>query len=201
VLIHACAGGVGLAAVQIAKHLQLEIFGTCGSDEKVKFLKERGVDHPINYRTQDFEVEVSKITKQEGVDLIIDSVAGSYFKKDINILSPYGKLVGIGASNLSDRSITKAFSVISDVISMTTMNSISLMIGSKSFIGVNMKRIADRKKNIVRKELQELYKLFLSGVLKPEVQTEWTWAEVVKAHQLLESRGSTGKIVLTIPDA
>jgi len=201
VLIHACAGGVGLAAVQIAKHLQLEIFGTCGSEEKVKFLKERGVHHPINYRTSDFEVEVSKITNKEGVDLIIDSVAGKYLKKDIHILRPYGKLVGIGASKLTDRSFTKTFSIISDVVSMTTMNSIALMLGSKSFVGVNMKRIADVRKDVVRREFAELYKLFLSGTLKPEVQTEWSWTEVVKAHQMLESRGSTGKIVLTIPDS
>lgn len=96
ILIHAAAGGVGLALVQLATHAKLEIFGTCGSDDKVKLLQDKGVQHPINYRKHDFEQEVKRITKGEGVDIIVDSVGGNYFKKDLNILAANGRVIGIG---------------------------------------------------------------------------------------------------------
>jgi len=199
VLIHACAGGVGLAALQLALHAKCEVFGTCGSEEKIKMLKDKGVHHPINYRTSDFEVEVQKITKGEGVDVIIDSVGGSYFKKDIKILRANGRVVAIGASSTADRSLLKAFSLVSDVISMTTLNGIQLLLGSKSFCGVNVKQLADFKRSLLAKEGKEIEKLYNSGVLVPEIHTELPWTEIGKGHQMLENRQSTGKIVMTIP--
>jgi len=199
VLIHACAGGVGLAAVQLALHAKCEIFGTCGSEEKVKLLKEKGVHHPINYRTSDFEVEVQKITKGEGVDIVIDSVGGTYFKKDIKILRANGRVVGIGASVASDRSLLKAFSLVSDVISMTTLNGIQLLLGSKSFCGVNVKQLADHKRSLLAREGRELEKLYNSGIIKSDIHTELPWTEIGKGHQMLENRQSTGKIVMIIP--
>lgn len=81
ILIHAAAGGVGQAAVQLAKHAKLEIFGTCGSDAKSKLLKDLGVQHTINYNTSDFETEVKRITKDQGVDIVLDPLGGNNFKK------------------------------------------------------------------------------------------------------------------------
>jgi NADPH2:quinone reductase len=74
--------------------MDVKIFGTCGSNDKVKLLTEKGVYHPINYRTSDFETEVKRITDGKGVDIILDSVGGEYFKKDLNILRCGGRVVG-----------------------------------------------------------------------------------------------------------
>jgi len=200
VLIHAAAGGVGLALIQLCKLEKCEIFGTCGSDEKIKLLREKGVEHPINYRTSDFEVEVKKLTNNKGVDIIFDSVGGHYFKKDLKVLQANGRLIGFGASALSDRSIGRAFSIIGDVVSMSTISSIDLMLTSKSFVGVNIKEIADKKPLALERTLQALVKLFNDGTLKTEILTELPWTEISKAHQLLEGRQSTGKFVLTIPE-
>jgi len=198
VLIHAAAGGVGLAAVQIATHFKCEIFGTCGSDEKCNLLKEKGVQHPINYRTKDFEVEIKKITNGEGVDLILDSVGGSYMKKELNILRANGRVVGIGASSLSDRTIGNLFSIVSSVISMNTFSVINLMLQSKGFYGVNMKVIADTRRPLLKKELDDLMELFKKGILKPDIIQELPWTQIAKGHDLLENRKSTGKIIMIV---
>ena len=85
VLIHAAAGGVGISATQIARSSGAEIFGTA-SASKHDAIREQGVDHPIDYRTQDFEQEVRRITGGEGVDLIMDATGPTNFRKDYRLL-------------------------------------------------------------------------------------------------------------------
>jgi NADPH2:quinone reductase len=198
VLIHACAGGLGLASLQLALHAKCEVFGTCGSDEKVELIKKKGVHHAINYTTQQYADEVKKITNGQGVDVILDAVGGSNFKKDLSILRPNGRCVGLGASAFNDRSITRAGSLVTGVFSMLTLSSIDLMLGSKSFVGVNLKRLADNKPQIVVAALTELLKLFQSGALTLDPPTTYPWEKIGEAHQLLESRKTTGKLVMLV---
>jgi len=201
VLIHAAAGGVGMALIQLALHGKCEIFGTCGSDDKVKLLTEKGVHHPINYKKTDFEHEVKRITNGKGVDVIIDSVGGSYFKKDLNVLAANGRVIGIGASSTVDRSVGNFFSLVPGVLSMMTLSSIDLMMGSKGFYGVNMKRVADNQPQLVAHSLREIMKLFETGALNikdVDIQ-EMDWSKIGEAHTLLETRRTVGKLVLTIP--
>jgi NADPH2:quinone reductase len=200
VLIHACAGGLGQACLQLALNAKCEVIGTCGSDEKVKLIKEKGAAYGINYTKSDFEVEVKKITNGEGVDVIVDSVAGKYFKKDMNILRPAGRIVGVGAATATDRSGLKKLSLIGQVISMLTISSIDLMKGSKSFCGVNVKRIADHKPQIIALVLSQVLKLFESGGIKSEKPTEVPWTELPKAHSDLENRKTTGKLVAIVTE-
>ncbi len=103
VLIHACAGGVGLAAVQLCQHAGVEIFGTAGSDEKIKFLKEYGVHHPINYRTEDFLQKIRELTRGEGIDFVLDSLGGETLKKSLRLLRPNGRLASIGVAGLTQK--------------------------------------------------------------------------------------------------
>jgi len=198
VLIHAAAGGVGLAAIQVAQHLKLEVFGTCGSADKVAFLKEKGIKDPVNYRSSDFETEIKRLTNNEGVDIVLDSVAGNYLKKDMNILRANGRIVGIGAAALNDRSLGNIISFLGGVISMSTFSTIDLLLGSKGFYGVNMKVISEHKRPLLKKEFEELMSLFDQGILKPDLIQELPWDQVAKGHQLLESRKSTGKIVMIV---
>jgi len=199
-LIHSCAGGLGLAALQLALHAKCEIFGTCGSDGKLSLLKEKGVHHPINYATQDFEEEIKRITDGKGVDIILDAVGGSYFKKDMNILNANGRVIGLGAASTVDRSFGKTLSLISGVFSMMSLSSIDLMLNCKSFVGVNVKQLADHKPSIFIKTLTEVMTLFEQGVIKVEDPMELPWEEIGKAHQLLESRKTTGKLVMLVTD-
>jgi NADPH:quinone reductase-like Zn-dependent oxidoreductase len=96
VLIHAAAGGVGLAAVRMAKGAGAILFGTAGSGEKIDFLRRYGVDHPIDYHSQDFVEEVRKATGGEGVDVILDSIGGRMIGQDLRVLRPGGRIVSLG---------------------------------------------------------------------------------------------------------
>jgi len=95
-LIHAAAGGVGIAGTQIAKSVGAEVFGTA-SGSKHDAIREQGVDHPIDYRNQDFEAEVMRITAGEGVDVAIDAIGPSSFRKSYRALRTGGRLIMYGA--------------------------------------------------------------------------------------------------------
>src|SRR6478735_6993806 len=99
VLIHAAAGGVGIAATQIARNVKAEIFGTASS-AKHDAIREQGVFHPIDYRSTDFEAEVMRITGEEGVDLIIDALGPTSFRKDYRLLRSGGRVVMYGLSEV-----------------------------------------------------------------------------------------------------
>ena len=96
VLIHAGTGGVGQAAVQIAKNLGLEIFATAGSDEKRQLLRDQGVDHVMNSRTLDFADDIMRITKGEGIDCVLNSLAGDFIPKSFQCLRRFGRFCEIG---------------------------------------------------------------------------------------------------------
>ena len=101
VLIHAAGGGVGISATQIARNVGAEIFGTA-SPGKHEAIRAQGVDHAIDYRSQDFEAEVMRITGGEGVDLVIDALGPTSFRKDYRLLRSGGRLVMYGLSENSD---------------------------------------------------------------------------------------------------
>ena len=98
VLIQTGAGGVGIAAVQIARHLGAEIFATTGSPQKVAFLRDIGVDHPIDYQATDFEAEVERIAGRRSLDLVLDAVGGTTLAAGSRLLRPLGRLVSYGLS-------------------------------------------------------------------------------------------------------
>src|SRR3954449_261967 len=100
-LIHAAAGGVGIAATQIARNVGAEIFGTA-SPAKHDAMRAQGVTHAIDYRSQDFEAEAMRITGGEGVDLIIDALGPTSFRKDYRLLRPGGRLVMYGLSEATN---------------------------------------------------------------------------------------------------
>jgi NADPH:quinone reductase-like Zn-dependent oxidoreductase len=99
VLIHAAAGGVGISATQIAKHIGAEVFGTA-SAAKHDAIREHGVDHAIDYRSQDFAAEVRQITGGEGIDVAFDALGPSSFRKDYQLLRPGGRLIMYDASEV-----------------------------------------------------------------------------------------------------
>ncbi|PJZ71426.1 hypothetical protein CH373_02695 [Leptospira perolatii] len=198
ILIHAAAGGVGLAAIQLAKLVGAEIFGTAGSAEKLKLLKKSGVDHPINYTSHDYVKEILRITKGEKIDIVLDSVGGAFFKKDLSLIKPHGRVVGFGASAFSDRSFGKMFSIVPQLISMLTLSMIDLMLNSKGFYGVNMLRVAKENTELFNQEMNNLLSLFKSKKLKTVISKELPWDKIGEAHSLLENRSTTGKIVLNV---
>jgi NADPH2:quinone reductase len=98
VLIHAVAGGVGTAAVQIGKLLDVEMYGTSSSDEKLARVKELGLQHGINYKQQDYEDAVKKLTRGEGVDAVFEMLGGEHTAKSLRCLRDFGRVIQYGTA-------------------------------------------------------------------------------------------------------
>eukprot|EP01094_Clydonella_sp_ATCC50884_P002048 TRINITY_DN1156_c0_g1_i5.p1 TRINITY_DN1156_c0_g1~~TRINITY_DN1156_c0_g1_i5.p1 ORF type:complete len:296 (+),score=73.71 TRINITY_DN1156_c0_g1_i5:73-960(+) len=127
VLLHAAAGGVGQAAIQLCRSAGCEVvIGTCGSPQKMELIGEKGVTHPINYRTEDYAARVQEMFP-EGIDVILNSLGGDTIKKDLALLRPGGRVVAFGAAQLSG---APWYSLIGKVISMLTVNAIDLLMTS-----------------------------------------------------------------------
>ena len=196
VLIHAAAGGVGIAATQIGKHLGAELYGTA-SASKHDAVRGFGIEHPIDYHTQDFVKEIRRVTSEKKpLDLVMDAVGGNSFRKSWSLLRAGGRLVAFGASEAGGgerREIVKALKMLatSPVFPVLTM-----MRDSKSVIGLNMLVLQDTKG--LADYIQPLTDLMEQGVIDPVVAESFPVEQAADAHRYLSERKNVGKVVLTL---
>jgi len=191
VLIHAAAGGVGTALVQMAVDRGCEIFGTCGSDEKMDYLKSIGVHHPINYRTDDFYDVINKIKKEHSLDAIFDAVGGASVKKGFDLLGAGGRIIVFGAASITGKNI---IGKLKTVFGFGWYHPLKFIMSSKSIIGVNMLHIGDHKPQILKKCLNNVVKQVDNKTLNPKVAKVFKIDELNTALHYLKDRKSTGKI-------
>ena len=200
VLIHAAAGGVGTAAVQIARMLGAEVFGTA-SASKHDAIRTLGVGHPIDYRTQDFEQEVTRITDGEGIDLAFDAQGPRSFRKDYRLLRPGGRLVMYGLSEVQSgtgkRDIPAALRslVRMPLATMPWWKSLGVMNENKGVFGLNMLHWWDAEGGFDR-ALGPLLEGLEKGDLKPVVAEAFPFDRAADAHRFIEERRNIGKVVL-----
>jgi NADPH:quinone reductase-like Zn-dependent oxidoreductase len=198
-LIHAAAGGVGTAAVQIARHHGAEVLGTA-SASKHERLRELGVAHAIDYRTQDFELEVRRLTDGQGVDVVIDATGPTNFRKDYRVLRQGGRLVMYGLAEASagtGRDMRKLIGSLARMpfATLPWWKSLQLMNENKGVFGLNMLHWWDREGDVSRitgpllEELEE-------GGLEPVVAESFPFERAGDAHRLIAERGNIGKVVL-----
>jgi NADPH:quinone reductase-like Zn-dependent oxidoreductase len=198
-LIHAAAGGVGTAAVQIAKAVGAEIFGTA-SASKHDAIRAQGVDHAIDYRTQDFEAEVKRLTGGEGVDVIIDATGPTNFRKDYRLLREGGRMVMYGASELGGegrRSIAKLARGLTGMPLATIpwWKSLGVLSENKMVGGLNMLSWWDREGRLDR-VLEPLSEMLDEGAFNPVVAEAFPFERAGDAHRLIGERRNIGKVVL-----
>ncbi|MCB9226630.1 MAG: zinc-binding dehydrogenase [Chitinophagales bacterium] len=191
VLIHAAAGGVGTALVQMAANRGCEIFATAGSEEKMEYLKNMGVQHPINYRKNDFDVEVAKILGDEKLDAIFDPIGGSNAKKGYKLLASGGRILLFGASSMTGTSI---FGKIGVGLGFGFYHPVQFMLKSQAMIGVNMLRIADNRPFTLKRSLDNVVRDVEKEILNPTVAKIFSINQLAEAHNYLESRKSIGKV-------
>jgi NADPH:quinone reductase-like Zn-dependent oxidoreductase len=199
VLIHAAAGGVGTAAVQIARTVGAEIFGTA-SAPKHDAIRAQGVDHPIDYLTQDFAQEVRRITGGEGVDLIIDATGPTHFRIDYRLLREGGRLVMFGASELSSeggRSFTRLARGLArmPLATIPWWKSLGALNENKMVGGLNMLIWWDRERSLER-VLEPLRKMLDEGEFDPVVAKAFPFDRAGDAHTYIAERRNIGKVVL-----
>lgn len=195
VLIHAAAGGVGTALIQLAKKQGAIVYAKVSSPEKCAYVTSIGADFAIDYKAGDYEEQLAGLLGTERLDSVFNPVAGSTFKKDMRLLGSGGKLFLYGGSELVGGKFG-FFSALHFIWKMGLVLPIALMMRSRSLIGVNMLKIADNNPQVLKHCLDEVVKLSQKGELKIRSGTVFSSAELAKAHALLESGKSIGKIAI-----
>jgi NADPH:quinone reductase-like Zn-dependent oxidoreductase len=199
VLIHAAGGGVGISATQIARNAGAEIFGTA-SASKHEAIRAQGVDHPIDYRNNDFEAEVMRITGGEGIDLAIDALGPTSFRKDYRLLRPGGRLVMYGLSENSTEGRRSIPLTLKSLVAMPTATmpwwkSLLVMNENKGVFGLNMLKWLDSEGSLDRL-VEPLLADLGAGRLEPVVAESFPFERAGDAHRFIAERRNVGKVVL-----
>lgn len=195
VLIHAAAGGVGTALIQLLSKKEVNLIAKVGSDAKVPYLKSLGVKHIVNYNSGDYEKQVAELLKEQRLDVSFNPAGGASFRKDWKLLGPTGRLLLFGGSERAG----KKWGILSDlnfVRKMGLLIPFTLMGTSKSLIGVNMLRVADYKPLLMKQCLEKVVQLAKEGEIDPIVGKVYSAKDIAEAHTFLGSGKSTGKVVL-----
>jgi synaptic vesicle membrane protein VAT-1 len=197
-LIHAAAGGVGTAALQIARHLGATSYATVGSEAKVKIAEELGAEVVINYSRHDFAAILRNETQGEGLDVILDSVGGKIMRKGWKLLAPMGRYVLFGfAAVANDRSVNK-LKALQEAISVPFIYPPSMVTKNISLMGFNLYFLAQKRKYL-RKTMEQLLRWYDKGILRPMVGSVFPFEKIVEAQAFLQSRQSVGKVVVSVP--
>ena len=194
VLIHNAGGGVGLAALEIAKKIGAITYGTA-SPSKHDFLKSRGLDHPIDYRTQDWFPALMKLTDNRGVELVIDPIGGSHWKKSYKALRHTGRLGMFGVSTASANGIAGKLSLLKAVIQMPWFHPLALLNKNRGVFGLNLGHLWHEPAK-VRVWVSKLMEGIEEGWIRPHVDREFRFDEAGAAHSHMEARKNIGKVVL-----
>jgi len=180
VLVHAAAGGVGLAAVQLAKAAGARVFGTVSSDTKVDLVKRAGADAIINYVRDKFADEVLRLTANRGVDLILDAVGKPTCEEGLRCLAPFGNIVIYGRAGGAP-----------DPLNLSVLSPKSQKVSAFSLPTLT-RGFPDR----TRESADRCFALLRDGRLKLHIGKTFPLAQAAEAHRYLESRESTGKLIL-----
>ncbi len=197
ILVHGAAGGVGIAAVQLAKARRLVVFGTAGPS-KQEVLRRMGVDHPINYSAEDFEDVVHR-TARDGIEMVMDPIGGKSFAKSYRCLGAGGRLVIYGFSAAAGpegkRSLWRGAKAL---LQTPRFHPLKLMERNIAVIGIHLGRMGARGA-LLRQELEEIFRMYAAGQINPVIGKTFSLAEAAAAHRYIHNRQNIGKVVLTVP--
>ncbi len=193
VLVHAAAGGVGMAAIQLCRISRAEVIGTASASKHAR-LKEMGVAHCIDYRTEDFEEAVKRVTGGRGVDIVLDATGA--FRKSYRCLAPLGRLLCFGLSQASSGMTPSRLRALLAVAQLPWFHPIKLMNDNKAVIGVNLGHLWDHI-GMLRREMLGLLADYDAKRIAPVVGKTFPLADAAKAHRFMQERQNVGKVVLT----
>jgi NADPH2:quinone reductase len=180
VLIHAGAGGVGMAAIQLAKQAGATVIATAASDEKLERLKEFGLDHGINYATEGFVERTNELTGSRGVDVALDSIGGQNLVDSIGVLAYRGTLVSVGVAGRAG----------------STIEAQSLWTKNNTLRGVYLGGALVVQHGRIHPMIGEMLQRVASGELRVEIDRSFPLTEAAAAHEYIEGRNAFGRVVL-----
>jgi thioester reductase-like protein len=181
ILIHAGTGGVGQAAIQIAKHLGLTIFATAGTPDKRQMLLDQGVHHVLNSRTLEFADQIMEITQGRGVDAVLNSLAGDFIPKSMSVLAPFGRFLEIGKIDIYRNSKIGLEALRNNI----------------SYFVIDLAQHLERKPALVARMFQELGERFAAGDYAPLPHTVFPITKAFDAFRYMAQGKHVGKNVLS----
>ena len=182
VLVHGGAGGVGTAAIQLAKAAGARVIATAGSETKVAVCRAMGADVAINYKEEDFVALVKEATDGRGADVIYDPVGGDVFDRSTKCIAFEGRIVVVGFT--SGR--------------MPSVAANHVLIKNYSVVGLHWGMYRQRAPELIAQCTEELLRLYAAGKIRPHVGQQAPLAEAVALLQAVAARQTSGKAVLTV---
>lgn len=185
VLVQLASGGVGLAAIQVCRHLGAEVMGTAGSDEKRDYLRKQGLRHVMNSRTLDFAREVRLATNGQGVDVVLNALSGAGIDKSLECLAPFGRLVEIGKRDLAD---DKPIGLKS-------------LYWNNSYAVVDLSTLPHVRPQLFQRLVREVEALIAAGAYGPLNATRFPVTQAAEALRTLARARHIGKVIVTFDTA
>ncbi|WP_447955834.1 type I polyketide synthase [Vreelandella sp. EE7] len=181
VLIHGAAGGVGIAALQIAQWMGAEIYATVGSEEKRDFLRLMNVEHLYDSRSLTFAEEILRDTQGEGVDIVLNSLAGEAINQNLRALRPFGRFLELGKRDFYEN----------------TQIGLRPFRNNLSYFGIDSDQLMKVQPALTQRLFTEMMALFNDGTLSPLPFTAFTHSQVVDAFRYMQQARQIGKVVVT----
>lgn len=194
VLVHAAAGGVGQAALQICRWKGATVIGTA-SPSKHERLRELGVAHCIDYTREDFEPAVVRLTEGRGVDVVLDAVGGKSFAKSYRVLRSLGRLFMFGGSAFAPGDRRNPVALAKAYFALPKFKPFDMMSDNKGVFGVNLGHLWERTAEL-QAMLKDILALVEDGTFDPVVDQVFPFAEAARAHERMKGRHNFGKVVL-----
>ncbi|MDT0510283.1 MULTISPECIES: type I polyketide synthase [unclassified Halomonas] len=181
ILIHGAAGGVGIAAIQVAQWLGAEIHASVGSDEKRDFLRLLGVEHLYDSRSLTFGEEILEVTEGRGVDVVLNSLAGEAINQNLRALRPFGRFLELGKRDFYEN----------------THIGLRPFRNNLSYFGIDSDQLMKELPELTGQLFGEMMALFQDGTLTPLPYTAFASQQVVEAFRYMQQARQIGKVVVT----
>ncbi|RQR70197.1 type I polyketide synthase [Burkholderia sp. Bp9015] len=183
VLVHGGAGGVGIAAIQLARHLGAEVFATAGSDEKREFVRLLGADHVLDSRSLAFADEIRSATGGAGVDVVLNSLAGEAMVRSIDTLRPFGRFLELGKRDFYENSLIGLRPFRNNI----------------SYFGIDADQLMGALPELTARLFGEVMELFATGVLHPLPYRAFPAERAEDAFRYMQQARQIGKVLVTYP--
>lgn len=185
VLIHGAAGGVGIAAIQLARHLGAEIYATAGSDEKRDFVRLLGADHVFDSRSLAFADDILAATAGEGVDVVLNSLAGEAMRRSLDVLKPFGRFLEVGKRDFFEN----------------TPLGLRPFKNNISYFGIDADQLLTGRPKLAARLFREVMALFREEALAPLPYRTFTSDRIVDAFRVMQQARHIGKVVVSLENA
>jgi NADPH:quinone reductase-like Zn-dependent oxidoreductase len=195
VLLNGAGGGVGIAAIQLARLRRATIIGAA-SASKHAALRAFGIDYVIDYRVVDLAREVLRLTGGRGVDVVLDPIGGKNLETSYRLLAPLGRLIIYGVSAVTSGERRSWWRAARAVMQMPSFRPLSLMNKNRGVFGLNLAHLWDERRQLTN-AMQLLLLELEAGRLQPVVARSFPLEQAADAHRFIHSRANIGKVVLT----